>query len=145
MRAVLAAVTFCTAVLVGCTSQDAGSNHPLTVQIRLSETSVPAGQPIHGVAVVTNPNAQPLVIATCNHMWLQVGLRGVMVSFKPAWDLCADNPGTAVQPGTSRMPITIQTTYPACTPTARSASARMPVCLHPIATPLCRPCRPATT
>jgi hypothetical protein len=29
-------------VLVGCTGNDAGSNQPLIVQIRLSETSVPA-------------------------------------------------------------------------------------------------------
>lgn len=132
MRAVIVAVALCASVLVGCTGKGAGrSTQPLTVQIRLSGTSVRAGEPLRGVAVVTNPNDRPLVIVTCNHIWLQVGLTGAKVSFPAVWDLCRDNPGTAVRPGTSRLPVTIQTTYPACTPHVRPASARLPVCLHP--------------
>jgi hypothetical protein len=118
-------------MLVGCTGNDAGSDHSLSVRIRLSQTSVSAGQPIHGVAVVTNSNAHTVLIVTCHHQWIQVGLTGATVPFEAPFHLCRDNPGTTVQPGTSRMPITIQTTYPACTPTPRSATARMPACLRP--------------
>jgi hypothetical protein len=141
MRAVIAA-TFCATMLVGCTGSDTGSTQPLSVQIRLYETSVAAGQPIHGVAVVTNRNDEPLVIATCNHIWLQVGLTGAGLPYHAVWDLCADKGGTAVQPGTSRMPVTIQTTYPACTPHARSASARLPMCLRPHRDPTAAPLPP---
>jgi hypothetical protein len=132
MRTVLAVAAVCLAALAGCTSDGlgAGSHSALTLQIRLSQTSVPAGHPIQGVAVVTNRNPQQLLIGTCNHVWLQVGLVNGKVSFDPAWDLCRDRAGTAVQPGTTKMPITIQTTYEQCTPHARYVTEQTPACVN---------------
>ena len=132
MRTALALAVLCITSLVGCTGDGAGSGslRPLTVQIQLSQTSVAAGHPIHGFAVVTNRNPHKLVIGTCNHVWLQVGLVNQKVSFEPVWDLCADIGGTAVQQGTTQMPITIQTTYERCTPHARSITRQLPGCVH---------------
>lgn len=109
---------------------DSRSHQPLVLQIRLKQRTVPAGQPIHGLAIVTNRNRQGLVIGTCNHVWLQVGLVNAKIPFEPAWETCADIPGTTVEPGTTRMPITIHTTYWQCVPHARSATRQAPVCVH---------------
>ena len=102
---------------------------PLTVQLRLDETTVPAGQPISGVAVVTNSTAHPLTIADCNGYWLQVGLTAAGLPYSPVWDQCLSIPGTVLQPGTTRMPITIETTYDGCNPRPGEATDTMPACI----------------
>lgn len=106
------------------------ARHPLTVQILLDQTTVPAGRPISGVATVTNSAAHPLTIADCHGTWLQVGLSNDQMTNTPAWLQCLSVPGTILQPGTTRIPIRVNTTYDQCTPRANSATAEMPACVH---------------
>lgn len=102
---------------------------PLTVQIQLDETTVPAGQPINGVAVVTNSTDHELTITDCNGGWLQVGLTTAGLPYSPAWAACLSVPGTILQPGTTRIPITVQTRYNQCTGRPDEATDSLPACL----------------
>jgi hypothetical protein len=107
-----------------------GARHPLTVQIQLDQTTAPAGRPITGVAIVTNTAARPLTIADCNGTWLQVGLSNADLTYTPGWLDCLDIPGTILQPGTTRIPIRVNTTYLQCSPRANSSTSEMPACVH---------------
>jgi hypothetical protein len=104
------------------------AGHPLTVQIRLDRTTVAAGRPINGVAIVTNASGHPLTIADCNGAWLQVGLSNARIRYSPAWLDCLSVPGTVLRPGTTRIPITVRTTYDSCTQRASSATDGLPAC-----------------
>ncbi|MDT5010055.1 MAG: hypothetical protein QOH57_1672, partial [Mycobacterium sp.] len=91
------------------TSEDAGQatrGDPLQVRIVLDQTSVPAGTPITGEAIVVNSSARPLLIsATCNHSWLQVGLSSPAIPWSAVWRLCRDLHGTTLPAGTTRIPL----------------------------------------
>jgi hypothetical protein len=107
-----------------------GPNHPLDVKIELDRTTVQAGDPINGEAIVTNATAHPLVIADCHGEWIQVGLTNATVPYAPVWAGCLSLPGTTLPVGTTRIPISVRSTYNACTQHAGSATADMPACLH---------------
>lgn len=111
-------------------TQPAGSPAPLTVRIELDRTSVPAGTPITGTAIVTNNTGHPLLISDCHGVWLQVGLASGAIPFVPGWLDCLSVPGTKMPVGTMTMPITVATTYNACTSRAGSATADDPACIH---------------
>lgn len=104
------------------------AGHPLTVEIRLDQTTIKAGDPISGVAIVTNTSGHSLVITTCLHTWLQVGLTNATVTPEPGWLLCRDAHGTSIPAGTTRDPITVGTTYDRCTDGTPTADT--PKCLQ---------------
>ena len=104
--------------------------HPLTVQIRLDQTTVPRGHPISGIAIVTNAARHALTIVDCNGTWLQVGLSNDQLTYSPGRFDCLTIPGTILPPGTTRVEISVDTTYSRCTPRANTATAEMPACTH---------------
>jgi hypothetical protein len=106
----------------------ATADHRLTIQIRLDQTTVRAGTTITGTATITNTARHPLEITTCHHVWLQVGLESTTIPYKPGWLTCRDVPPTRLHVGTTRVPITIRTTYTQCMPHAKSVTAQMPAC-----------------
>lgn len=110
----------------------------------LDETTVPAGRPINGVAIVTNATGHPLVIADCHGVWLQVGLSNAKVSYDPGWLTCLSAPGTTLPVGTTRVAITVGTTYYQCSEHAGSAVTDMPACLHRRHGPTMPPLPPGT-
>lgn len=96
---------------------------PLSVKVMLHDTTVPAGPPIKGVAIVRNATDHGLVIADCDGIWIQVGLTNTRVRYRPAWPDCLTF--TTLPTGTTRVPIRVDTTYGGC---ARIAVGRLPAC-----------------
>jgi hypothetical protein len=107
-------------------SNQGSARHPLTVRIQLDQTTATAGRAIRGIAIVTNAATHPLTITDCNGTWIQVGLSNADVTYRAVWDLCYST--TVLQPGTTRIPIRVDTTYERCTPHANSATTQMPAC-----------------
>jgi hypothetical protein len=101
------------------------SRPPLSVHILLRETTVPAGTPIKGVAIVRNATGHRLVIVDCNGTWLQVGLTSATVRYLFTWAHCLTF--TTVPAGTTHVPIRVATTYGGC---ARMAVGDLPACLR---------------
>lgn len=119
----LTVATLC--AVTACSSGAGGTGHPLTVRIQLDQMTIAAGHPIRAHAIVTNSAAHPLTIIDCN-AWIQVGLSNADVTYRVAWELCRKT--TVVQPGTTRIPIRVDTTYQRCTPHANSATTETPAC-----------------
>ena len=124
--------------LAGCSKSGTQSSKPfapITVRLELSRTSVTAGTPIKGVAVITNNTTRPITIRNeqCTVDWgLAVGLVNQRVSFYPGFaaSACA-GPEAQLEPGTSRYPFTILTTYLGCSPTAADTTDPHPIICTP--------------
>lgn len=106
------------------------SRHPLAVSVALDHTRAVMGHAITGEAIVVNSTGQKLEIPDCNGSWLQVGLANAHVRFEPAWAACLTIPGTVLAAGTTRLPISVQTTYQQCTQDPSSETRDPPACLH---------------
>ena len=98
--------------------------------ITLDKTTVRAGQPIRGIAVVTNGTGRRITIPDCNGAWLQVGLTNASVHYDPGWLACLSLPGTILRVGTTRLRIVVSTRYNACTNDAPTATHYLPACLR---------------
>ncbi len=67
----------------------------------------------------TNRTAEPIMVHNCPiDGWLQVGLVGRTFHFHPAYSLVGCGPGAGIRmnPGVSRYPITVSTSYQSCEP-----------------------------
>jgi hypothetical protein len=99
----------------------------LTVRLVLSRTSVTAGTPIQGTLVVTNPGEKPVNL---NHGCRpQYAVALTRPGFPPEVGfpaLCGLRP-FIIKPGQNRLPITVLTTYGACSP---EATGTVPACRH---------------
>jgi hypothetical protein len=91
-------------------STSAASPPPLALRLDLDTTTARAGTEIRGILWFTNTAGKPILI-DCQ---IRVGLANGHVPFKPAWtdEACR----RAIDPGLSRIPITVLTTYTSCTP-----------------------------
>jgi hypothetical protein len=130
---------------VGCTSPAAsspGSAKPISVQLELDRTSSTAGTPIQGTVVFTNNTAKSIMVHTCPiDGWLQVGLLGMTFHYRPSYSLVGCPPGAGIRmnPGVSRFPTTISTSYQSCQPPGSTTSAASSAgCVEPA------PLRPGT-
>lgn len=120
--AMIAAIVLATAALAlsvshwpgPASSPAAGSDRAFRLELVLATTRVPAGTPIHGHVLAINHTGHPITIldAPCDP-WVQAGLTGAHVQFS------AISPDVAcgsvqLHEGTTRIPVTIQTTYERC-------------------------------
>lgn len=102
---------------------------PVTVRLVLDRTRVVAGTPIHGEALLTNTTSQSITVKTCAaDGWLLVGLTNGQVEFNPATRVPACSSTLRLSPGVSRFPITVSTSYQACTQSKTQAIATLPAC-----------------
>lgn len=104
--------------------------HALTVSVTLNQTHAVKGHTITGEAIIVNSTGHKLEIQDCNGSWLQVGLANDHVSFEPGWAACLTIPGTVLAAGTTRLQISVPSTYQQCTQNPSSGSPDSPACLH---------------
>jgi hypothetical protein len=130
---------------VGCTSTVAsnpGTAKPIGVRLELDRTSSAAGTPIQGTVVFTNKTSRSIMVHTCPiDGWLQVGLLGGTFHYRPSYSLVGCPPGAGIRmnPGVSRFPITVSTSYQSCQPPGSTTSAASSAgCVEPA------PLRPGT-
>jgi len=102
-------------LLSGCSSPSPNASSPLTVRIQLDRTEVPAGTPIHGVAIVTNNTTTSVPLAMCPSDWVRVGLGNAKVRYDldPPARRCDVKNGRLAR-GQHRVPITVETYYTDC-------------------------------
>jgi len=125
-------------LLGGCSSTGTPTSKPsasITVRLELSRTTVKAGTPIKGVAVITNNTTQPIRIKNYQCTVdgrLAVGLVNQHVSFYPGFAASAcSGPEALLEPGSGRYQFTIYTTYLGCSPTAADSIEPNPIICTP--------------
>jgi hypothetical protein len=97
----------------------------------LDQTRVVAGTTIRGVALLTNETGHTVTIQACaTDAWLLIGLSNSRIPFNPITPTVACPPSVKLAPGLNRVPITVLTTYVACTRTKSSATPQLPACLR---------------
>ena len=99
------------------------------VTITLDKTAVAAGQDLHGEAVVTNTTSAAIMVKACPSDWLHVGLTNSQVSYEPLNSDVLCEPSIRLASGANRFPITVKTTYQACTGPLGEASPQVPACV----------------
>jgi hypothetical protein len=87
------------------------------------------------VAIITNNTTQPITIKNeqCTVDWgLAVGLVNQQVTFYPGFAASAcSGPEAQLEPGSSRYPFTIETTYLGCSPAAADTIDPNPIICTP--------------
>jgi hypothetical protein len=105
---------------------------PITIRISLSRTRVVAGQSIKGTAVLTNTGSKAIVVQQCAlDGWLAVGLANQTIRFTPGFLEVACPPSVVLEPGTTRFPVTVLTTYESCLQPAGESTTFVPKCFPP--------------
>jgi hypothetical protein len=102
------------------------------IRLVLSATRVPAdGTPLHGYALVINQTGHPIEIrdGRCDS-WLQAGLAGPHVRLRVI-SLLVGCASTYLREGTTRIPVTIATTYDRCLQGNQPGTPDSPHCLGP--------------
>jgi hypothetical protein len=105
------------------------------VTIRLDRTKVAAGTVIHGVATVDNRTGAkiPVIQPFCSsRLTVNVGLANDRLSVTPNAAGSACLPPFMIPLGLSQYPITIHTTYNACTNTPSETTYSLPACGAPV-------------
>jgi hypothetical protein len=116
-----------TFVLSGALVAHAITKSPISIQVRLSRTSVLAGVPIHGVAIISNASDKTILVNSCaTDGWLFVGLANKSVSFDPAVATVACASSIHLKPGANRFSIVVSTRYGEC------GSTTTPKCTGPV-------------
>ena len=112
------------------TLHDITASAPLSLSLTLRHTRVIAGTPIKGTAIFTNRGGSPITVETCAaDGWLEVGLTNRNIPYYPASPLIVCPPMVQLVPGETRVPITIVTTYQACTQSSSSSTTpEVPSC-----------------
>ncbi len=109
----------------------ASGRHPtaqidLDVVVVLERTTSQAGPPILGEVIATNHTGHTLRLGNCGG-WIQVGLVNGQINAMPTIILPACPPAT-LQPGTTRIPISVITRYSGCTQ-SQHPTQQFPACL----------------
>jgi hypothetical protein len=112
------------------TPRDITVSTPLSLSLILQHTRVAAGMPIKGTVIFTNRTGSPITVETCAaDAWLEVGLTNRHIPYYPASPLIACPPMVQLVPGVTRVPITVVTTYQACTQSSSSSTTpEVPSC-----------------
>lgn len=132
--ATVVALLFTSALIAGCASSTGATGHPpkpaatrganaaattvrstgVRVDVVLDRRVTPAdGTPIRGYAEVTNASGKPVTIDNACNGWLYVGLTTRHLTFDPAIAGVGCVSGQ-LPAGTTRIPITVSTTYQEC-------------------------------
>ena len=114
-----AAVVLVAAALTVLAVTERTSSAPIVLSLTLDKVVVTAGEQIHGQVSITNTTSKaiPAPAATCiGLVW--VGLTNSHVPFEPASWPGGCGADTLLEPGTTRVPVTIETTYFNCTQNA---------------------------
>ena len=103
---------------------------PLSLRVTLDHTTVKAGTSIKGEVTLANTTTKDITVETCAvDGWLDVGLTGHGVTFAPAHIQIACLPTVQLPPGTTRVPVTVITSYNGCAPPGASIpSQAVPQC-----------------
>lgn len=103
---------------------------PISIRITLAHTSVIAGTPIKGHAVITNNTGKPVTVETCAaNGWFNVGVTNHDIPYDPVSRAMACPPSVRLAPGANRIPFTVSTSYQGCAE-AGHATADDPQCLE---------------
>jgi hypothetical protein len=103
---------------------------PISIRINLAHTSVVAGTPIKGHAVITNNSGKPVTVETCAaNGWFNVGVTNRNISYDPVNPLMVCPPSVRLAPGANRIPFTVSTSYQGCAEVGHVA-ADDPLCLE---------------
>jgi hypothetical protein len=101
---------------------------PITIRITLAHTRAVAGTPIKGKAVLTNTTSKTITVESCAaDGWFEVGLVNSQIGFDPANRLIVCPPSIRLSPGPNRFPLSVVTTYQACTQSG-GGSPNFPPC-----------------
>lgn len=114
------------------TSAALDRNAAISVQLVLDQNVVRAGTPILGFVEITNPTGQAATARICDvDPWPTVFLTSPTLQYEIPTSAVLCNGAATLPPGTTRRPVTISTTYPACSyPTAGFvATASIPFCV----------------
>lgn len=101
----------------------------------LDRTTVVAGAPIKGHLVVTNDGTRPIEVARGCSPSDEYGVVLANASYRQqrfvATDACGLAKTLLIRPGTTRLPVTVLTTYSVCSQSGsqQSDSQRVPACL----------------
>jgi len=100
----------------------------LSSAIELPTTTLVGGSTVSGVLVVTNHTDKTINLTeTCSPDW-EVGLQSATIPFNPAFPADCSTGPFLLQPGTNRLPFTLDVSYNACT-NGGGASPSVPPCL----------------
>jgi hypothetical protein len=102
---------------------------PVSVQVKLNTTTIRAGHPIHGTAILTNSSSKSILVQAWNcNQWLFVGIASKQVAYDPAVPTSACPNSVTLKPGINRVPITVSTSYDACQQGPRKGTIELPHC-----------------
>ena len=99
------------------TPAETATRSPLRLRVTLDHTTVKAGTSIKGEVTLVNTTTEDITVETCAaDGWLDVGLTGHGVTFAPAHIQIACLPTVQLRPGSTRLPVTVLTSYNSCAP-----------------------------
>jgi hypothetical protein len=111
------------------------ADHAFQVRLVLPARSFPAnGQPIHAYVLAINHTGRPVVIHDACNGWVQAGLTGGHVTF----GIFSGQVGCAsktINPGTTRVPVIILTTFTQCQQGKQPGTPDTPHCVGPNSSP----------
>ncbi len=106
------------------------------VTIRLDQSTVQAGTPLHGSATVDNRTGAPIDTGACSFARLiEAGLENSRLNVGPGVTQPLCRPSVKVPVGLSEYPVTVQTTFGACSQTPSGTSYSVPLCSGSLALP----------
>ncbi len=113
----------------------------LTTRIELQRTRVTAGTTISGTLIVTNTASAPIDLTTADSgcaPGFQIILGNSQVQQSPGFAAVCSTSPFLIPPGTTRLPVTVPTTYFGCISPGGSSTTAEPVCVHNQPPPLPR-------
>jgi hypothetical protein len=120
-------VTLILLIVAGCVPLSAGGSvapRAIRVHVSLDRLQAVSGRPINGSIVLTNMTNADLTVESCAaNGWLSVGLHGPVDSYPFSHTAIRCAPTVRLVPGPNRFPITVITTYAACTEAEPSGGA----------------------
>jgi hypothetical protein len=105
--------------------------HAFQVRLVLPGTSFPAdGRPIHAYVLAINHTGSPVVINNACNGWLEAGLTGEHVTFT-IFNGAVGCASKTIAPGTTRIQVSILTTFTQCQQGRREGTPGRPHCIGP--------------
>ncbi|MGB8197701.1 MAG: hypothetical protein WCF25_11920 [Acidimicrobiales bacterium] len=128
-RRAIIAVAMMTLAIIGVATPSNATNTPVSVQVQLNTTNIRAGHSIHGTAIITNASSKSIYVAEWSCIqWLLVGLANKKIAYDPAVAIAACAHSHTLNPGVTRVPITVSTKYDACGGGSQKGTVAVPRC-----------------
>ena len=106
-----------------------GQGSGIQVRLSIAYYNAVAGQPIQGTLAIINTTGTSVPISCGLSSWLTIGLQNGEVAFHAAFNLPVCMSQAVLKPGTTKLPISIPTTYSQCTESGPAAT-RAPRCVQ---------------